>query len=307
MIVKREGENKYSKPIIKEEHINFIREQYQKGYSQIDISNQMNISSRLVSKLMKDNNITIRTNREQALKHSFNENYFETIDSEEKAYWLGFMYADGYIQNKRKHSGYRIGITLSSVDKDHLEKFNQSLKSTYDIKTYKSNGGYSVGNFYSRIIVSSDKMASDLIKKGCILNKTDKLMFPNSDIVRNNLIKHFIRGYIDGDGSLNYSFCKNNRTNRHNKFESKIGIVGTRDIVEGILNTFELNHLKLDKRYKSRDNDNFQVNIGGNRQVERLLDYLYLDSKIYLERKYQKYLEIKSKYNSYLVELSSNR
>ena len=66
--------------------------------------------------IYKDNGGIVRTDREQALKYTCDENYFEKIDTAEKAYWLGFMYTDGYIQNKRKNSNMKIGIALSQSD-----------------------------------------------------------------------------------------------------------------------------------------------------------------------------------------------
>ena len=306
MIIEREVKgNIYSKPIIKQEHIEFINKKYKEGLSQIDISKIMQVSPSLISKIMKENNIKIRTDREQALKYKCNEMFFNKIDTEEKAYWLGFMYADGYIQNKRKHSNYKIGITLSEVDKKHLEKFNESLSSDYEIKTYEQSET-SYGGAYSKLIISSERLALDLMNKVCILKKTDKLKYPNDNIVPKELKIHFIRGYIDGDGSVGYSYVLNSKNGKRDKFEMKLGIVGTKEILEGILNEFGLSHLKLDKRRKDRNNNNYQINIGGNKQTIELLDKLYGNCNIYLDRKYEKYLEIKERYKQYLVELTSN-
>lgn len=305
MIIEREQKgNKYSKPIITEQHIEFIKEKYNEGLSQVSIAKLMNVSDRMIRSIMKENNIGIRSDREQALKYTCNENFFENIDSEEKAYWLGFMYADGFIQNKRKHSGYKVGITLSVVDKDHLEKFKKSIDSNCKINTYEQNSGF--GGDYSRLLISSNKMAEDLIKNGCLLNKTEKIVFPNENILPKELLRHFIRGYIDGDGSVNYSYLINSKNGLRDKFESKIGVVGTKEFLEGLLEAIELSHLKIGKRHKDREVNNYQVNIGGNVKVDKMLDWIYKDSTIYLDRKYKKYLEIKSKYKRYLVELASN-
>ena len=96
MIIEREVKgNIYSKPIIKQEHIEFINKKYKEGLSQIDISKIMQVSPSLISKIMKENNIKIRTDREQALKYKCNEMFFNKIDTEAKAYVLGFFFADG--------------------------------------------------------------------------------------------------------------------------------------------------------------------------------------------------------------------
>lgn len=305
MIIKREQEgNRFSKLIINDEHIEFIKIKYSEGLSQKKIADLMGVSDRTIMELMKKYEIKARSDREQALRYRCNESFFKNIDSEEKAYWLGFMYADGFIQNKRKHSNYKVGITLSVIDKGHLIKFKENISSNHKISTYEQNNGF--GGDYSRILISSNEMAEDLINKGCVLNKTDKIVFPNENIVPKELIRHFIRGYIDGDGSVGYSYLKNSKNGKRDKFEGKIGIVGTKEMLEGILKEFNVEHLKLDQRHKDRDNNNYQINIGGNKKVINLLNWMYKDSTIYLERKYEKYLEIVNKYEHYLVELASN-
>ena len=61
--------------------------------------------------------------RQGIRKHFFNENYFEVIDSEDKAYWLGFISADGCVAKSSKYNSYRLQIAISSIDSDHLNKF----------------------------------------------------------------------------------------------------------------------------------------------------------------------------------------
>ena len=89
------------------------------------------------------------------------------------------MYSDGFIQNKRKHNNYRVGITLSYIDREHLEKFKKCIEFTGPVKTYTPIKTSYNTKPYSKIIVSSNKMAEDLINKGCLLNKTNKLIYPN--------------------------------------------------------------------------------------------------------------------------------
>lgn len=305
MIIQRKNNNKYSEPIITKDHIEFIRQKYESGLSQIKIAKMMQVSDKLISSVMKENNINVRSNRDQALKYFCEEDFFERIDTEAKAYWLGFLYADGYILNRKKHSNYKVGIALSVIDKEHLFKFKNCIKSNHPIKTYKASKK-SYGGNYCRILVSSNKMANDLINKGCVLNKTKVLSFPSNEIVPKKLIRHFIRGFVDGDGSLMYRYTFNKKNGKIDRFESKIGLVGTKEMLYGILKEFKMEHLKLDKRHKDRENNNYQINIGGNINTKKILNYLYKDSNIYLNRKYKKYLEIEHKYKQYLVELASN-
>jgi len=235
-------------PVITDNHIDFIKSKYNEGLSQTKIGELMKCSQKLISHLMKEYNIPIRTDREQALKSICNEDFFEIINTEEKAYWLGFMYADGYILNKRKHSGYSVGITLTASDISHIEKFKNSLKSTANISTYETKGDFN-SKPYCRILIASNKLSNDLIKQGCVTKKSNVLLFPKENQVPQYLIHHFVRGYIDGDGSISY-YCKPN-----NKINIGLGLVGTKELIDGIksffkYSTFEISSKTSRKRHK---------------------------------------------------------
>lgn len=209
-------------------------------------------------------------------KYNVNDDFFETINTEAKAYWLGFLYADGYVNTIEN----KIGIALGIEDKNHLYKFKKSIGSQSPVKEYIQTEGFNKGSLYSRIIVTSEKMKKDLIDKGVLENKTNVLVFPSYNQVPKNLIRHFIRGYIDGDGSLTHSSVSN-----------LIKIIGTKEMLIGIQNELGTN-VTLEQRYPERCVNNYSITIGGNTQVKRLLEFIYGNSTIYLERKYKRYREI---------------
>ena len=155
------------------------------------ISKELDISLYTVYSVLESKNIKRRSNSINSKKYKCNDNFFSIIDTEEKAYWLGFMYADGYIISDRD----AIGLSLSTEDINHLEKFLASLNANNKISRYTNN----INREYARVIIYSNKLKNDLISNGCLENKTFKLDFPNID---ENLVRHFIRGYFDGDGSL---------------------------------------------------------------------------------------------------------
>ena len=84
------------------------------------LADKYGINRKTIIKYLKERNIEI-TNTHN--KTPFNENFFDIIDTEEKAYWLGFLYADGFITSKDN----KIGLSLSIKDIDHLAKYNKSL------------------------------------------------------------------------------------------------------------------------------------------------------------------------------------
>lgn len=128
-------------------------------------------------------------------KKEVNDNYFNNIDTEEKAYWLGFLYADGY------NSGKTIELCLQEQDKNHLEQFKNAIKSKHKISSKEQNGFISY-----RISIRSKNMSDALAHYGCIPNKTY-----NGKWVKNvnpKFIPDFIRGYFDGDGCFYSGYRK---------------------------------------------------------------------------------------------------
>jgi hypothetical protein len=130
-------------------------------------------------------------------KYSVCETFFSDIDSEDKAYILGFIFADGCV------SDYSIAFNLSKRDEAILSKIRNCLGSNAPI-AYPLNS--KVGVFRNKIIKSglgarldicSRVMSLDLQKLGCVKRKSLVLKFPN---IPSQVMRHFIRGYFDGDG-----------------------------------------------------------------------------------------------------------
>lgn len=208
-------------------------------------------------------------------KYNFQTDFFQKIDNEEKAYWLGFIYADGYISFSKGR--YVLGIEIKNSDINHLKKFNKSIKGNLEIKSRERVVGiYSTKCIMSNIKINSKTFVSNLVGQGVTEKKSKTMIFPKID---KKLINHFVRGYFDGDGSI--SIEKRSNQLRCN-FTS-----GSPDF---------LNHLKiiLDElnisSYISRyGNNSYQLGITGRNSTISFLNYIYDNSNIYLERKYKKY------------------
>jgi hypothetical protein len=265
-----------------------ISDYLENGKSILQLAKDYGINHYRIRRMFKKLGVKIRGNSFNSRKYKYNENFFDVIDTEEKAYWLGFIYADGYIT--KRGNTYQLGIALSRKDKSHLEKFIKSLDSNIVIRNYTNKTVFKENTEYSRVIISNNHICEQLIKKGCVRRKTDKLIFPSYDIIPKELIHHFIRGYFDGDGCLTGSLHP-----KRNVYEYQIKIVGTMEMLEGIHK-----HLPIDKklylrqRFNDRNVNNYTLEIGGKKQVERILEYMYNDATIYLDRKYEKYLEFKN-------------
>lgn len=266
-----------AKKIFSEQEKQYIIKSYKEGKSLRDLSSELGYARQTLSKLLKESEVAIRDNTENSRKYSHNENFFEEIDTEAKAYWLGFIYADGYIQSKVENRSQQVGITLSAVDKGHLLKFKESLEATNPIMDYVGSG-YNVDGIFSKILLTSQKTVDDLKRHGVNEQKTYDLQFP--DFLRDDLVRHFVRGYFDGDGSINY---QERYANKYKAYQ--IGFTGSLHMIEGI-NSFFGKKNKICKKGNA-----YYVNYAGVKQVNDFINIMYEDATLYLDRKYDKVQE----------------
>lgn len=251
------------------------------GQSLTSIAKELRLNRGRFTKWLKERGHTI-TNPSK--KYIHNETFFENIDTEEKAYWLGFLYADGYvgeILKDGKLKSYYLSLGLASIDESHLHKFRDSLKSNSPIsqKNVKCNGKV----FSSHIInINSTKMCCDLIKLGCTPRKGNFLKFPSKDIVSDELLPHFVRGYIGGDGSLMLNVKKNG---------GRLAILGTSDFLNGMVERMGWKP-KTIRQAKPTSTYVYHIEYYAKEELKSMLHELYKNASVYLDRKYEKYEEI---------------
>ena len=241
--------------------------------SQRQIGEKLGIGKEAVHHIFRYYLTYINTNRtlgdyaDAYRKLKLNISYSETIDSEVKAHFLGFLYADGYCNDAGMF------LTLHNQDIHILKTFAKYLDSDETIiKPIKEK--------YSRLSVTNKQTAIDLHKHGVVQAKTKILTPPN---ISEKLICHFIRGYFDGDGSI--WFDKNANSYR-------VQFIGTEAMVEFFQKFFGT---KLKIRPANKDKSVYRYGFSGNKQVGELLDKLYLNasSDLFLHRKYEKYIQCK--------------
>lgn len=127
--------------IPKSKFIEIYNDEYLKGVSVSKLAKKYDLTKQYIYRWFYNLNLPLRSNQINSKKYHFNENYFESIDTPNKAYWLGFIYADGYIVSKRKHGNRKLGLSLNIQDINHLEKLNKCLESDVDIKHYQEKMG----------------------------------------------------------------------------------------------------------------------------------------------------------------------
>lgn len=161
----------------------------------------------IIRRTLVDGKIEIRSFGEHSKKHTLNETYFDKIDTFEKAYLLGFIYADGNIsKDSRTRSTYWFQVRLQKRDRCILEQMKRAFESSHPI--YETSSGYnnSEKKFASvGLTISNNKFCAGMMNKGVDLKKSLILKFPDKNIIPEHLLGAFILGYFDGDGSVTYN------------------------------------------------------------------------------------------------------
>jgi intein/homing endonuclease len=195
----------------------------------------------------------------------------DNIDTEEKAYWLGFFYANAYNNEKLG----RLVVELQERDKEHLYKCARFFGQPREPFVQNKNGGKYIAY---RLELNSKHLTKTLASLGCHQTKSFNTIFPNW--LDKKLIRHFIRGYFDGDGCLHI-----------NKSDDQMNVqmVSTKEMIETIQNVLksELGINSYVSRPKRYANNTYRLDSGGSRQVKKILDWIYQDATIYLSRKYE--------------------
>ena len=235
--------------------------------------------------------MTITNNR----KHRFNTEYFDNIDSENKAYFLGLLYADG--NNITHNTTEGLSISLKEEDGYILESLKEQIKSDYPLIKRKSGDIM----FY----VYSHGFKKKLDSVGVFQRKTFKLDFPY--FLSDNLIKHFIRGYFDGDGCIwngkrkkmvvkdnKSKFGTRERIVHNAKFTFTGYTVFIQQLQQYLHQQINLPINKLNYRHKNNLNC-ATIEYSGRGNIGKLYKYMYEKSNIFMKRKKLKFEEILEK------------
>lgn len=249
---------------------------YNKGISLTQIQRETGINRNSVAKVLKEHRIEVINKQNQT---KFNEHVFDVIDTEEKAYWLGFIFADGCVSspNKKGKAIYTFEISLQLSDTNHLYKFNKFMEhQKNNVKT---------DSFRCRWSVTNKHLWETLNSYGCTPRKSLTLEFPKLEIFKDkSLIRHFIRGYFDGDGCIT-----------HNDQEQEIPsitVLGTNEMLSTIQN-----YILMDNNPFYLNNPKNKTTLVISRSTSKAVMFmyaLYYKSNIYLDRKYQKFLQYKN-------------
>ena len=250
--------------------------------STVKIGKEFNCCHKTIARILEKNGIK-RVGKGRR-KYYFDEHYFDIIDTQNKAYILGFLFADG---NNYSSKG-TISISLKEEDKLILEKMRKELKLDKPLKfqdnSKDNHNGYISKNSYILNLFST-YLCSTLNNVGMMPNKSLIVKFPT--IIPNDLISHFVRGYYDGNGSI-YRQIKN-----ENNHAISVTITSTDKFCESLVNISN-DMIDLDCKIYDASNHNGITKvftISGRNKAKVFLDWIYKDADMFLQRKYDRYCE----------------
>lgn len=242
-------------------------------YSANIIADLLDISAEAVSICLRKYNYI---NKHSTQKYNYNTQAFLSIDTEAEAYWLGFLYADGYINQY----GTELELSLQYQDKHHIQKLLNFLRDGKIKHKIVKNHPQAITR------ISNKEIVQNLINNGCINNKTNQLKYPEG-IIPTRLIHHFIRGYFDADGNAYFNRDKNIFI---------FNIIGAsynmmKSLNEKLISCSEIENkdLIIKKRRKENYLDLYLISFSKKSEIKKIYKFLYQDATIYLERKKDKF------------------
>lgn len=272
----------------------FLRnEYYNNKHNQREIAKICNCSEFSINKSFKKFGIKPLESISRKRKYTYNDNYFENIDDEHKAYWLGYIMADGCIRYvKNKTSEIRLTFCILRKDMKHLDKLCNDLNTNAKI-TECTTFLKDTQKYYqmATLKIYNKKIVEDLISHNCLPNKSLNEKIPN---ISKELYRHFIRGYFDGDGCFSWNI---------ETLKSSFNIVSGYEILKFILKIINT-ELNLDNLSLCKDNSNdklYYISYGNKNGIIKIMNWLYKDSTIYLDRKYDNYKTYLKHINDYKI------
>ena len=238
------------------------------------LANKFGVSQATVYRAWKE--AGLRGMKPAKRTYPFNQDYFETIDSQDKAYWLGFLASDGNVYLPHKNGQAHISLSLNVLDAEILQFFAEDIDTQKPVKKSER---------VASLVVTSDKMAEDLGKHGVFPRKTYSMSFPPAEVPV-DFIPHYLRGYFDGDGTIS------KKIDRQRPSHVYIGYAGFCDHLEQIRSFMEASYgikssVRQDKRNnKYSTNNPFGELILTNKYSRTsFLNMIYKDARRFLPRK----------------------
>jgi hypothetical protein len=245
---------------------------YQEGTSGTPISERFGVVPSVIHRTLNRRNVG-RRKHTTVYRYTVKEDIFSQIDNEASAYLLGFIYADGTVNNDKV-----LRIMISEADRGHLEKMNLLLGSDYPIYMATRNSGYKPESKAVALQINNPRLVRDLADCGLVVGREQ--FYKTQERIRKDVRNHFIRGYLDGDGCIRGSY------------NPSVTFVGQPDILAWIRAIFheELNTNPNLSILKGKGMIHV-INYVGINQATLICQWLYKDATVWLQRKRAKFEE----------------
>lgn len=254
-----------------------VIQDYLDGMAIKDLAEKYDRSHQSIGQFLRRQGIETEKRIQTKSPYHFNEHWLDELDCQEKIYWIGFFAADGYNDVPEN----RVRIKLQREDKYILEKFNELLQS--DREVYDSdyfNKSYGKIEYVSELYLTSAYFCKRLEELKLPDNKSTILEFP--DYIPDKWLHHYIRGYFDGDGSISI------KENVNGTYKAEVTFVGSHNFIP-VLDKILKEKLEIETNCYPKTNHE-ALKIQKQKDIKKLLDWLYQDSVIHLTRKYEKYI-----------------
>lgn len=268
-----------SKSIFSDVEKQLVAKEYSDGQSLRSLASKYECDRNVIRCAVNKSGVILRTPHEACTKRKVNERYFDVIDTEKKAYFLGLIYADGCIKDNPK----AISVGLQDCDAYILSEFKKDIDSEHKIGRYVSSGYWcnylSIGN---PIVVDS------LMRIGCMPRKSFTCDIPTA--VPGYLMSHFVRGYFDGDGHVgNYTVrYKHKNTDTVSEYKrTNVAICASEAFAKSLAIILQSNDISSTI---TKDKSIKRVRIIKS-SISKFASYLYQDASVFMSRKRIKFVE----------------
>lgn len=248
---------------------------YQDGQSFKAIGDVLGVSDNAIRGLLKRRGVAGRTLSDARRTLACNHAFFDEPMDEQRAYWLGFILADGAVTESGYGVTKRLSVILSIVDKGHLEKLKVALQSDHKLTEIKRDGVV----ISARFMVSSTELFTSLARYSIVPCKSAKHQF--SGLIPTNMLKHYFRGYFDGNGGISRSKAS----------KWAISNCASEEFLSKFLDWIE-SRIGGNRAGISFHDGIHRVAWAGTHRCQEILDLMYRNATVYLDRKMELYREI---------------
>lgn len=254
-----------------------IVKKYEEGTPMRKIGEEFGVSKHTIRRILVEQGIEIRDNSHSHIGYSIDESYFDQIDTPNKAYVLGLLYADGNV-GKKLHS---VKLTLQYRDIKILQDIAKDMKT--DRPLYKDEMSKKNPNWMDvyTFTFCNEHMHGKLVELGVVPNKSLILQFPTK--VPEQFMRDFVRGYVDGDGHVEWG--------RNKRAEVAQSVFFCTELQKYLWEKLQIGS-RLYKDKKHHENSR-SLHIIKKLDVYKFLEWLYEGSELHIDRKYAVYLKAK--------------